>query len=177
MFSIRKLSMSYAVVAIILGLFLILMPRTSSLIVCYIIGFVVLINGIGRCIRYMNDDYFHRFSFDLFLGVIFICLGLALIFVSDFFIMLFPTILGLFLLIDAMMQGIQIFKLKSYMIDSWKNDMLFVGILAMLGIVLLLNPFGAAMVSVVFIGCTLVYEGIVQLILLNKWKKIIKMIE
>ena len=156
------LMLSIAFIA--LGLLLLIMPETSLLWLCYAFGAVVLITGIVCLVQYarLRGSGFAA-PFFLVAGVITAALGLFTLAQPQVVASFLPVVFGLFILIDGCSRIGTAVELARRQADHWWLVLLFSVLSIALGILLLVNPFGAAVSVVMLCGVLLIIEGAVNL--------------
>ena len=149
---------------IALGLLLLIMPETSLLWLCYAFGAVVLITGIVCLVQYarLRGSGFAA-PFFLVAGVITAALGLFTLAQPQVVASFLPVVFGLFILIDGCSRIGTAVELARRQADHWWLVLLFSVLSIALGILLLVNPFGAAVSVVMLCGVLLIIEGAVNL--------------
>ena len=149
---------------IALGLLLLIMPETSLLWLCYAFGAVVLITGIVCLVQYarLRGSGFAA-PFFLVAGVITAALGLFTLAQPQVVASFLPVVFGLFILIDGCSRIGTAVELARRQADRWWLVLLFSVLSIALGILLLGNPFGAAVSVVMLCGVLLIIEGAVNL--------------
>lgn len=149
---------------IALGLLLLVMPETSLLWICYAFGAVVLITGVVCLVQYarLRDSGFAA-PFFLVAGVVTAALGLFTLARPQVVASFLPVVFGLFILIDGCSRIGTALELARRRADKWWMMLLFSALSIALGILLLVNPFGAAVSVVMLCGVLLIIEGAVNL--------------
>ena len=149
---------------IALGILLLVMPETSLLWICYAFGAVVLITGIVCLIQYarIRGSGFAA-PFFLVAGVITAALGLFTLVRPEVVASFLPVVFGLFILVDGCSRIGTALDLARRQGDKWWVMLLFSLLSIALGILLLVNPFGAAVSVVMLCGVLLIIEGVVNL--------------
>ena len=140
------------------------MPETSLLWLCYAFGAVVLITGIVCLVQYarLRGSGFAA-PFFLVAGVITAALGLFTLAQPQVVASFLPVVFGLFILIDGCSRIGTAVELARRQADRWWLVLLFSVLSIALGILLLVNPFGAAVSVVMLCGVLLIIEGAVNL--------------
>lgn len=174
---LKKGVVIYSIIAIIMGIILIVFPDTTSQMICYGVASIVLICGIMDFIRYFSNDFSYRFQYDLISGFLLCAIGVFMILRSDIVIMMIPFVIGLFIVIEGIMNITRSFELKKWGFERWSYDLLLSILLLILGILIVLNPFDVAIVSIIFIGICLIYDGVLNLIILHRSSQFAKEIK
>lgn len=147
-----------------LGLLLLVMPETSLLWLCYAFGTVVLITGVVCLVQYarLRGSGFAA-PFFLVAGVVTAALGLFTLAKPQVVASFLPVVFGLFILIDGCSRIGTALELARRQAGKWWMMLLFSALSIALGILLLVNPFGAAVSAVMLCGVLLIIEGAVNL--------------
>ena len=154
----------FSIIYIALGVLLLAMPQTSLLWICYAFGAVVLITGIVCLIQYarIRGSGFAA-PFMLVGGVITAGLGLFTLARPAVVASFLPVVFGLFILIDGCSRIGTALDLARRKGDKWWLLLLLSLLSIGLGLLLLFNPFGAAVSAVMLCGVLLIAEGAVNL--------------
>ena len=102
-----------AIVSVLIGLVLVLFPVRTTFMICNIAGILLIVCGIINIIRYVTskgEAFFIRY--DLVVGVILCLAGLFVITQSHLIISFIPTIVGIVLLINGIINLKKAFHLK-----------------------------------------------------------------
>ena len=92
------------------------------------------------------------------MGVILVVIGLVALFKSEVLLSILPVIIGLIILMDGLVTINQALNLRK--LDyRWKYLLPMGIVVAVFGLVLVLNPFGSAMLLMRFLGFTLLVDG------------------
>ena len=162
--SIRNSFLAASLLYIALGLVLIVFPGISLNLVCMIIGAVTLIYGITRIVNAVKSDGLYGSRFDLFVGVLLALFGVFLLFTPSFIVSLIPLVLGLYILVDAAVTIKKALDMKALGFEKWWITLAIALVLAVFGLLMVFNPFGAGEVFVIFIGVGFVWDGVSTLV-------------
>lgn len=142
----RKMQGSYIVMAVayvVFGLSLLIKPELSTTVICYAIGAVCVIYAVANLIKYftgsMNRMYIEP---DFVLSVIICVFGIVTIVRPSVIISILPFIVGIVLVFSGLIKVQDGINLKRFNYDRWFLVLGFAVISVILGIVVLLNPFG-----------------------------------
>ena len=161
--SIRNSLVATSLLYVVLGLVLLLMPGLSLGFACLLIGGSVLVYGIVRLVAYLRGgEYADRL--DLFLGVLLILLGLFLLVCIRFLITLIPVVLGIYIIVDSLAAVKRSLGMKALGYGRWWISCLAAAVLALCGLVMVLNPFGTVESLVMFIGLGFLFDGVSSLV-------------
>ena len=167
----RRSSLVMAVLTLLLGLLLVLAPNRSIRLVCTILGAALLIAGliyIFTWLRRRRDGFPVWF---LIPGLILTALGLWLLTNPVSVIVLIQFSVAAVLIFHGIidLQGaVSLFRLG---FPNWWLDLLLSGLTILLGVVVLVNPFGTMEALTVLIGLSLVYDGASDLYLIYRVSK------
>ena len=159
---VKKLKWNLVLMSLLylgLGVFLVMKPGTALNIVCYALGGVVLACAAVQLVRYFAVERgVFQSQLTLVSGIVCLALGAFLIICSDIVVSILPIVFGLFVIFDAIGRVQNALDLRRCGYDSWK------GFLFLLGVVLVINPFGAMETLVMAIGIILIVEGAINLL-------------
>ena len=149
---------------LLLGILLLVMPQTSLLWICYAFGAVVLLTGIVCLFQYtsLRGSGFLA-PFLLVSGVATAALGLFTLFQPEVVASYLPVVFGIFILIDGITRVGAALDLAKRHGDKWWLMLLLSLLSVVLGVLLLTNPFGAAVSVVMLCGILLIVEGALSL--------------
>lgn len=158
-------SILISILLIALAVFLIMKPLEIVSTLIKVIGMCVLICGAFDFLNYFfkkEDDVL--FNYGLFRGIMEITVGILFVFKYNLLITLFPSLLGL------MIVFINIFKLQTSLdFKEVENSNYLTGVIIsslsiILGIIILINPFGAVETVVIISGVVLLVSELVNII-------------
>ena len=156
---VKKLKWNLVLMSVLylgLGIFLVLKPGTALNIVCYALGGVVLACAAVQLIRYfVVERGVFQSQLTLISGIICLALGAFLLLRSDIVVSILPVVFGLFVIFDAIARVQNALDLRRCGYDSWKGFLLLPVLSVVLGVVLIVNPFGAMETLVMAIGINL----------------------
>lgn len=149
---------------LVLGVLLLVMPQTSLLWICYAFGAVVLVTGIVCLIQYarVRGSGFAA-PFLLVGGVITAALGLFTLARPQTVASFLPVVFGLFILVEGCSRIGAALDLARRKADKWWVLLLLSLLSIALGLLLLFDPFEAAVSAVMLCGVLLIVEGALSL--------------
>lgn len=149
---------------IVAGIILILWPDVAVKIVCYIISAILIIYGLIRVIIYLRSDNTRRyFQYDLVVGIVAVAFGLFIVFKPVLFISLLPFAIGLCILFDSIIKLQNALDLKRIGLSYWYVPLGITIVTAVLGLILIINPFGATVTLVRCMGIFFIIDGIANI--------------
>ena len=166
----EKLRLSWAeiilgVAAILLGLVLLIWPDIAATLVITVFGGICIVLGLVNVIRYCALETRQALvSNELAYGLVGIAIGVALICLREQLISLLVVFFGLAVLTGGIVkiQGALCFKRMCS--RMWYLELISACISALLGALILFNPFSTAQLLMRVIGVSLVLEGIADMV-------------
>ena len=156
-----------------LGVFLLMKPTTALNIVCYALGAVVLACAAVQLIRYfVVERGVFQSQLTLISGIICLALGAFLILRSDIVVSILPIVFGLFVIFDSISRVQNALDLRRCGYSSWKSFLLLPVLSVVLGVIMILNPFGTMETLVMAIGIILIVEGSINLLSARRFAKL-----
>ena len=148
-----------------LGIFLLLVPGTALNVVCYALGAVVLVCAVVQLVRYFAVERgVFQSQLTLVSGLVCLGLGAFLIIRSDIVVRILPIVFGLFVIFDSLGRIQNALELRRCQYSSWKGFLLLALLSIVLGVVMIVDPFGAMETLVMAIGIILILEGTLNLL-------------
>lgn len=148
---------------IVLGICLIIWPKTSELATLYIIGALLMLAGVFAIIEYFLYGYE---PFGFLSGAMYIGLGILICICAQSLTSasVFGFIVGLSFVINSLFEIQNSFDYRRFGAKLWWLATLFSVIELALGIVILVNPFVGENALLMFLGAVFIYEGITMII-------------
>ena len=164
----KKLKWNLIVMSVLylaLGIFLLMVPGTALNVVCYALGGVVLLGAVIQLVRYfLVERGIFQSQLTLISGLVCLALGGFLILRSDIVVRILPIVFGLFVIFDSLGRIQNALELRKCQYPSWKGFLLLAVLSIVLGIVMILDPFGTMETLVMAIGVILIVEGALNLL-------------
>ena len=149
------------VLYILLGIVALVVPETMQKTLGYVIGIVLIVAGLISIICYLLSDakenYYHN---EFVFGLVGMVLGAAVLYKVEVIISLIPFILGILVLFSGCSKLQDAIDLKRLGYGSWIGMLVVAVINIILGIVLICNPFQAAIVLFRVLGVGLIISGV-----------------
>ncbi len=148
------------VLYILLGIVALVIPETMQKTLGYLIGIVLIVAGAVSMICYLlrdaRDNYYHN---EFVFGLVGIVVGVAVLYKVEVIISLIPFILGILVLFSGCSKLQDAIDLKRLSYGSWVGMLVVAVINIILGIVLICNPFKAAVLLFRVLGVGLILSG------------------
>jgi uncharacterized membrane protein HdeD (DUF308 family) len=173
---LKKLRVSAAVGAlltVLMGILFVLYPYGVTSTIAVIAGLVVLCNGILDIVRYLVADHYVSYvRGNLFNGILKCVLGVFILTHSDTIIALFSYIFGIFIIMSGVgcLEGSM--QLRKAEVSGWMVNFILAAAVTIAGIVVLFCPVTAASAAAWFVGIVLIVDGIAELFMIYRLKKI-----
>ena len=157
------------VATIILGILMVMFPDTINGLICQSIGAVLCVWGIIRIVKYFMERAENVFgSFGLVQGVAMLGFGIFLLVNPNFFVGFIDMVLGIVLLVMAVIKLQYAFDFLKLDSTRWWIQLIGAVIMAVLGILALTKPFGAANIVMILIGAGLIFSGLWDMISMHR---------
>ncbi len=148
------------VLYILLGIVALVIPETMQKTLGYLIGIVLIIAGLISMVCYLlrdaRENYYHN---EFVFGLAGIVVGAAVLYKVEVIISLIPFILGILVLFSGCSKLQDAIDLKRLSYGSWVGMLVVAVINIILGIVLICNPFKAAVLLFRVLGVGLILSG------------------
>ena len=171
----NKLALFIApVLTVIVGIILIANSVQATVVICRVIGIILLMSGLfftGASLLNMNSPVQ---KFNLVPSLIQLLLGLFITVRPDRIVGFITIVIGVVVLVQSfgiLEHGLET-KFLGYKL--WWITALFAVVMAVLGIVIIVNPFGAVSVAMKFTGFVLIVQGITDAVTRYRADKIIE---
>lgn len=157
----KALAIVLSVVTMALGLVMICWPNISAVAICYLMGAVCIVVGIYEIIRYFDLGLIGvLFRYDLFLGIMSVLAGILLVLHPDGGVVILPVVLGFYIILASVF-SIQIStEARHFGFSGWWGALLLGIAGAILGVLMILDPFRGAAALMVFTGISLLVTGV-----------------
>lgn len=153
-------------VLILLGILLIFQSETTIMMISYVIGGVLVAIGVLALIRYVRAGECPalRNELDIVYGTVTIIFGIIIIKNYQMIASIIPAVIGIAIIISSAGKLNYAFQLKTEENRMWKTTMILSIISTICGVVLLFNPFKAALGIMKIIGAFIIVYAILDLI-------------
>ena len=173
--SIKFNLLSSAILCIVLGIVLMVYPNASLTLVCRAVGAIVLITGLGFVGSYLRVGKTRWFGkIELVFGSIFAILGGFIVLYPLGVISIVPIVFGVLLIYHGIANMRQAFELHQYKDRGWWFPVLIAASTIVLGVVIMRNPFGTIEMLMRIIGACLLYDGLMNTMLVGRFVKSIR---
>lgn len=163
----QKLKNSYIVIAVayvVFGLSLLIKPEMSTNVICFAVGALCLIYSIATLIKYFIGDkrrYYVEPNF--ILPVLMLVFGLVIMFKPAVIISILPIVVGIVMVVSGIIKLQDSFSLKKYAFGKWWTVLIFALVSVILGVVILINPFGTGLLFTRIVGLFFTIDGLLNI--------------
>ena len=175
---IQAAKSGYIIVSVLLcmlGAALIADPTFSVLLLCRISGLLLALFGAIRIVGYVSKDLYRlAFQYDLAFGILLIALGALMMLRTDKMANVLFSILGIYVLADALLKVQIAIDAKTFGIDSWWLILAAAVVAGVAGFLLVLRPSESAGAVMISLGAALLAEGALNFITILAAVKIVR---
>ena len=161
-----KSSIATSIFLIILGILLVFQSEMTIMAISYVIGGILVAIGALALIRYIKKaaDKESTSELDIIYGIVTIIFGVIIIQNYQALASIIPIILGVTIIVSSVGKLNYAFQLKADDNQLWKTTMIISIISTICGVVLLFNPFSAAIGIMKIIGIFIIVYAILDLV-------------
>lgn len=178
MITLKRIKNAYSLLSVALalsGTALLLRPVAALNLMFKLWGIISVLFGAVKIMGYFSKDIFQlAFQFDLILGIISCVIGCLSIFKTDLSVEILGTIVGLFVLTDALSKLQTAIDAKRFGLEIWYLLMAAAVTASMVGILLLLFPLKGTGLIIRLLGFNLAVDGGLNLLIVQSTVKIIR---
>lgn len=164
-----------AIAVIALGVFLIARPGVSAGVLCGLIGAVLLLAGVVRILCYFRRGISVLWHwYELPLGVLDALLGAYFLSRPVNVMLVMPVVAGIAIVVDSLFQLQTALELKRQGSLRWRGILAFSVICILFALLLIANPFGGTVALMIYLGISLVIDGVQSLVFVHQVAKHIR---
>lgn len=165
---VKQFSKSYILISalyVALGIVLLVWPTASVKMICYGLGFAMVVLGATYGILYFTKDNASGFlQLDLVIGIVCLAFGVFILLNPTFLSTVLPFAMGIILLLGAVVKLQSSFRMKHLKFQKWYVMLICAIVIIALGIILLWNPFPKEWHMLFYIGICLIFDGMTNLV-------------
>lgn len=154
-------SIGTALITIITGIVLLLVPELSGKVLGIIVGIIFLIEGINSIYKYFHREGAKLYNLNLVFGVIYAVLGVVIILVQSSVVEFITICLGIYMIVNGASKVNYALWLKRGNEDSWLITLATGILVAIVGVLVIFNPF-ASLTLTKLAGAFLIITGILD---------------
>ena len=164
--------MSVGIAISALGLVLTIWPGLASSVVFNAIGIIGIIIGTVHLVRYfMLDSQAAMESRGMFIGLMWLVGGILLMALKGFLLSLLPVLFGLVLLVGGIGKLQYALNFKRMGAARWYLELAGAILSIAFGAIILINPFGTALLLMRIVGIAILIEGAQDLVSSYAYRK------
>lgn len=165
---LRVMSFCFAVILLLLGIFLVIRPGAAIRFICFLIGLCLLAYGIFLTVNYFAElrsrNVKNPLPYRIILGVILIVIGLLIIFHPEGIISFASVLLAVILFAFAVDSFFETSLFRSYQDGRWWVQLISAVITTVLGLVLVFAPIESAEMVMRIAGIAMIYTAVSMII-------------
>ncbi len=177
--NLKLTSVFASILYVIFGILICALPETARTILVYTFGALLIMRGLVSMFNFFGYG-FEPFGF--IRGIVELTLGILVMCYAEWVAgTLFGVLFGIYFILKALLEIQESFDLSKAGVKIWWVNLLFALVTLILGIVLLINPFVGANAVMIYIGASLIVDGVLSLIAIifvaskvKKMKKTVK---
>lgn len=163
-----------ALATLLLGLALLICPQLLTNLIFNLCGFALCAAGAFNAIRYfLRKDPYAGFNWELCLGLLLLTGGIILMVFKNMLLSLLPLLFGLALLAGGIVKIQAALNMRRMMYGKWFLTMIAAAVSAILGVIIISNPFGTTLTLLRVIGAALCVEAVEDLFSLRSYKEVV----
>lgn len=173
--ALRSNMLAQAVTSIALGIFLAFWPGVTILTVVYLLALYLAVSGIASLVAYFRSSGARYRSAGVLANAILLLVLALLVFlfpeaVGGFF----SFILGILLTIGGIVNAVRSVELRAYQGSTWVVSLILSAIIAIGGLVIIVNPFATTAMFVLVLGVLLIVKGVADLVIERRLARMMK---
>lgn len=160
---------------LLVGILFLVYPESSGTIICYVVGAVLCLWGLVRCVAYFRADRLVAFgSFGLVQGAALLAVGVFVLVRPEVLAGVLTSVFGILLIVDGVLKMQHAIGLARIQAAGWWAVGLAAATTAALGVVVLANPFKTAVTLMIFAGAALIAGSLLDLLTLAYVSRCVK---
>ena len=164
---IRKIgfsSVAISLLLIVLSFFMILKPLGTVNVLMLVLGYILIVDGLVHFISYFSIKTEYRFfSYELAQSILYILLGLIIVYNSNTISTALPVFLGIWIVIEGIFRIQIAFNLSGVRNVQWGIMLIMSMIEVLLGVILIINPFPSLEALTVVSGIMLLISQFIDI--------------
>lgn len=162
---------------LIIGLLLLIFPIESLNIACYLLASMLMLAGIAYIAKIVKKKTFETNEdlITIILSIVAIVISITIFVDPTWIIRIINIIIGLFIIINSVLNILSILKFKKNRTKSWYVFLVTTILILILGIVIVVDPEFLAKIIIRFEGATLIVNVLLTMIITHKVKKLLEL--
>lgn len=171
---IKNLSIITIISSAVMGIVLLARPGETLYVVSMICGITMIALGVGALISFFVKD---RNMLLIILAVISVIMGIIVCVKYKSIVSILLFLFGLFILISGIVDLITSIDVKRYGFGDWIVSFLMSLVTAVLGLLIVVNPFSSSLAVIRLLGISLLVYAVLDLIAFIQVKKVAKAVK
>lgn len=171
---IKNLSIITIIASAVMGIVLLARPGETLYVVSMICGITMIALGVGALISYLVKD---RNMLLIILAVISVIMGIIVCVKYKSIVSILLFLFGLFILISGIVDLITSIDVKRYGFGDWIVSFLMSLVTAVLGLLIVVNPFSSSLAVIRLLGISLLVYAVLDIIAFIQIKKVAKAVK
>lgn len=163
----KRIKWSYVVLSamfLLLGIYLVVNPETSLVMICRILGAAMAVFGVMKIVLYfIHEVEGVAIRFDFAVGLFCIILGALMLWRAPALTDILSVMIGLLVLVDSVFKLQVAVDSRRMGAHSWWVTLVCTVVCLVLGILLVFNPFDGKQVLTIMMGVSLIVDGVQNL--------------
>ena len=162
---------------LIIGLLLLIFPIESLNIACYLLASMLMLAGIAYIAKIVKKKTFETNEdlITMIFSIVSIVISITIFVDPTWIIRIINIIIGLFIIINSVLNILSILKFKKNRTKSWYTFLVITILILLLGIVIVVDPEFLAKIIIRFEGATLIVNVLLTMIITHKVKKLLEL--
>lgn len=149
-----------SLIQLVLGAYLIAQPTQSFSVICYLVGGVLIVYGVIKLIGYFTWDMYQlAYQYDFAMGVLCVVVGCLMVFRWEQLMRLFPTIIGILVLIDGVFKIQTALDARRFGLRKWWLILILAIASGVAGFALFMHPVETGNLLMQLVGLNLMIDG------------------
>ena len=155
------------VIMLLAGFFFLIFPGGSILLAVRILGIVLILAGVISAAGEISKKV-DKSDIKLLCCVAEIIAGIVILAAPSFVLKAFPFIAGLIILVLGIVDVVRAVQVLLETVDGWKTSVALAALTVIVGIIIMINPFGSMKLLVRVIGAILIYHAVTGILVSRK---------
>lgn len=171
MSQLKKSKLIAGIISAVLGVVLLFWPGLTMGLICQFVGAALAVTGVLTAAVFFTQPKESPFrTWSLIAGIPLAVLGIAIFMKPAFLIEVIPIVVGVIVLIDGAANLVETIGIMKQGYSRWWISLIFAVLTILLGIILIMRPFGVAQFITQAIGVIMLYNGISDIFIASRIK-------
>ena len=157
--SLRNVWLGISIFLLLIGLAMVIWPKSSQAALCYIIGGVLVLAGIVQAFLQWKGGKEDGAVGGYISAVLLFLAGLLVLLRKDAVLQMWSLIMGALLILDGLYKANIAFRLKKVANKAWKRSLIVTAALLICGVLMIFAPVVTTTAITVLIGIAVALDG------------------